>query len=868
LDFFKRALIGLTVTAIAVTGPGIAADYGGVLHWTQYVAAVGVLLLGVAATILSTTRGHLIGVSHLGLLLPILLWAAYGWFQCIPLAPRIIETLSPASFSAYVNWLEPLLPEQTRPDRFPISIAPDDSRHAASVLTVVPAFLCVILVVFRDRNHVMWGILVLAATIGLHAIYGMIASVFPAVQFQDSNVHKVGFGTYINNNNMALLLNTGIASGLAVLASRWDASSAVNGSRNQTIGWRRAELLALDPVVWVAAGTLLACFGGLLMCGSRSGLAAILIGGTAAYLWRRRRDGWLTLPAAAAVVCLVVLVASSLLAPFAEGLESIAQFKQVDLGGRDSAEPNLRLQHWPDGFRAAVHYLPAGSGLSTYAYAYLPFQNAASDGWFHHADNLWLELLVEQGIPGVLLALATAGMVLRALSRLGRSNDPIDSGCQVAGAYLLGCVAWSELFDFGLIIPGNLFSVVALWGLVISRSQVIAKAGHERVRSSQRVSAIRFIDRKSRAASFILCGTVIAPVLLVLPMLRKNAEREYFVQSVQLELAGGPSDESKLREQLARLDPILAENPVADLYDLAALLNRKLARVRLIAAIDPANPDELSEALEATEALALSASWHRDPGELPSLPAEYSESVRAAHRSLARLPLGIKARGHLLALQFANEHREQGAHSIEQLAELQKGFAERLLSMAAFASATGNEPTAARLFRQATAADPFRSDVAVRHALADPERTIADYIAEHPVCQRLTSKYLLENTANDPSARVQTRDFLKQSVALLDCASCRRSAERSKCEEIAGGAFLINGEIDLAVEHFRQAIELMPGQISLRRNIIQRLIDAGQTQEAIELATQSYAALPHHFPFKVIADQLRTEAPPDQRDDR
>ena len=64
-----------------------------------------------------------------------------------------------------------------------------------------------------------------------------------------------------------------------------------------------------------------------------------------------------------------------------------------------------RMLHWPDGLIASTAYLPLGSGLASYSYAYLPFQSDNPSEWFHHADNLWLEMLVEQGIVGMGLIL-------------------------------------------------------------------------------------------------------------------------------------------------------------------------------------------------------------------------------------------------------------------------------------------------------------------------------------------------------------------------------------------------------------------------------------------------------------------------------
>ena len=112
-------------------------DFGGVLKWTQYVSSFAVIaatLLSCAAIFGERNPG---GLRQHVLLIPLALWFLYSLFQIIPLSSGFVQTLSPGSYSAYTQWLQPLLPASDLPTTFSVSVAPHDSSHAAAVLALV-----------------------------------------------------------------------------------------------------------------------------------------------------------------------------------------------------------------------------------------------------------------------------------------------------------------------------------------------------------------------------------------------------------------------------------------------------------------------------------------------------------------------------------------------------------------------------------------------------------------------------------------------------------------------------------------------------------------------------------------------------------
>ena len=461
---------GLRWTAAALLGVlpiALAADFAGVLWWTQYVAALAVLailLIAAAGVVGRPAQG---GFRRHLLLIPLLLWAAFAWAQTLTAPQGLVGLLSPASETAYTQWVAPLIESSERPRSFPVSLAPFQSRHAAAILTVVCGFVWAVGAVFTTRAKTVWLLASVALAGALCALSGIIALVEPALIPGASAAEAGGspFGTFVNRNNAALMMNLGLAASLGLLAWRL---TALTGTELDEEAFEFNDLISLvsdrDSMIGTISAVL--CIGGLLACGSRGGIAAAVVGLTLALGWVRRRRGLVSLPVVATVIA---LCAAILLVPTDFGMRSIDDMELMSAEATATLLEDGRWDHWPDGWAAAKAHLPAGSGLGTYAYAYLPHAENAAPKWFEHADNLWLELVTEQGIIGVLLAIAVMVLIVRSLGRLVYSPDPIDQGLRTAGWFALGAIVVSQAFDFGLILPANLFLTALLLTAIVAR---------------------------------------------------------------------------------------------------------------------------------------------------------------------------------------------------------------------------------------------------------------------------------------------------------------------------------------------------------------------------------------------------------------
>jgi tetratricopeptide (TPR) repeat protein len=132
---------------------------------------------------------------------------------------------------------------------------------------------------------------------------------------------------------------------------------------------------------------------------------------------------------------------------------------------------NERVAHWQDGVRAANDFLVFGSGLGTYRYMYRLYERAPSDTWYYHAENQYLEALLDAGLVGVGLIVVMVGLIGAACWRLLQEpTHTADYALGIAGLFGLVSQVVHAVFDFGLYMPANLLAFALLCGLAAGRA--------------------------------------------------------------------------------------------------------------------------------------------------------------------------------------------------------------------------------------------------------------------------------------------------------------------------------------------------------------------------------------------------------------
>ena len=267
--------------------------------------------------------------------------------------------------------------------RLPLSLEPDRTLESAYSL-IPPLALIVGMVAVRTHSErMMAGIIVFGALANVILGVLQVASDGPPAWpylYHPTNHGAVGF--FANRNHMATYL----------LASVPFAAALIVAGRSQVP--KRATTFG---IVAIGATSFFLILVGLLLNQSLAALLlAIPVFGFSALLflnaWRFRG---LLVPAAvlAFIIAVVVLANSSI---------------RTEIAGSAELGPLYSRGHiWDLTVRAISASLPLGTGLGTFPGIYAVQENPAvvDPTYVNHAHNDYLELILETGVPGLLLML-------------------------------------------------------------------------------------------------------------------------------------------------------------------------------------------------------------------------------------------------------------------------------------------------------------------------------------------------------------------------------------------------------------------------------------------------------------------------------
>ena len=410
------------------------------------------------------------------LLLPGAMFVALVLLQLVPLPSGLLQRLTGGQAE---------LLRQSPGEWLPVSVAEWSTRLGLAFLIMTLGLHAVAASLFdrreaRRRLERALAVLgLLLAAIGLVQMATGTREIYGLVKPRESDGGLVLFGPFVNRNHFAgyMLLVAPLALGMLArgLARYRDRLGPRANLRRILVGLQSSEGLA----VLYAAVPAVACLAALVASNSRSGLVALLgaLAATGALQARRRRAIYWALPIA------LLLTAFSWF-----GLQR-TRF------GRAAGEASGRSLVWKDTLARMDGYWLLGSGFNTFGAAmsrvtlwelpkgatpwrepheaslakaprmgYLAHEFTAGLGWYREAHNDYLQVLVEMGVPGLLLALWAAGRVLLSL----RSRPWL-----LAAA--LGLLLQS-LVEFSLQLPAvtALFVVLAACGRARGETQEAA----------------------------------------------------------------------------------------------------------------------------------------------------------------------------------------------------------------------------------------------------------------------------------------------------------------------------------------------------------------------------------------------------------
>lgn len=279
----------------------------------------------------------------------------------------------------------------------PLSLDPAATLSSVMLMIVPFSIYCTIRSGQAERRRVVLkGLLIGAGASLVLGLAQMLFHDFKLLQPYPAGDFVLGSGVFTNRNHQAAYQVCMIP--LIVLFARND------GGKHRNKSW---------PMLFVWGGVLV--FAGIMALGTASRMGALLLTPAviltlAAVVSDRRQFVGLLLAGVAILGLVFVLGGTGVLAALSRG--PLAEDQRWDF--------------YPDTLVAVKAFWPVGSGLGTFVQAFQIYEPLAhlSPHFLNHAHNDYLEIALEAGLPGVVLAGAMVIAFLRTASSAWRPRIP------------------------------------------------------------------------------------------------------------------------------------------------------------------------------------------------------------------------------------------------------------------------------------------------------------------------------------------------------------------------------------------------------------------------------------------------------------
>ncbi len=354
------------------------------------------------------------------------------------------------------------------------SIEPLHTRGAVASLLLCGLLVWIGRLAFSDSKKQLWlfGTLtvigILIACVGIQGAVSYRAENFLGLRSGSS------FATFVSKNSAGGFYNICIAGCLGLFG--WTLLHTKRTSKDNryrfpdTDYFSKFRGLAEDSLADIntAQITMVLCLisivAALLISLCRgaavSALGAIIVASLIANAKNRSTGNWVVSVALAAVL-VACMVGFQIDDRAYSRLESLSE---IDL---ENELREGRVYIWSIAWRAMSFYGWLGSGLGTFHFAYLPFQEPSSQGWYYHAESLYAQCGVELGYLGVsILLLAIVTLITGLQRQVAKENWGMAFPSKLAGTYLVVSQSLHSCVDFAIIIPALFVPACVLIGSV------------------------------------------------------------------------------------------------------------------------------------------------------------------------------------------------------------------------------------------------------------------------------------------------------------------------------------------------------------------------------------------------------------------
>jgi O-antigen ligase len=325
----------------------------------------------------------------------------------------------------------------------PISVSP----HATwlSFLSLLPAmavFLAAIQLGYAERRRLSLIVVAMGVVSAFLGLTQLAEGPTSSLRFFSFTNSAAAVGFFANRNHYAALLYV-----VLLFAAAWAVNIAINAGSF-------SDLRRLSPrtIVSLTASfmVLIVLIVGEAMARSRAGLGLTVVALVGAFtlLFTGRRNGSSGITPSKLLIGVVLLA-----------IVLVVQFALYPILQRFSADPmdSARIPFAHNTFRAALAFMPFGSGLGTFVPVYGVFErpnDVVAFVYANHAHNDILEVWLETGVAGIALAGFFATWLVLKFIKLWRRAPPhaheLDHSLMRAALIAIGLLIAHSFVDYPL----------------------------------------------------------------------------------------------------------------------------------------------------------------------------------------------------------------------------------------------------------------------------------------------------------------------------------------------------------------------------------------------------------------------------------
>jgi uncharacterized membrane protein len=433
--------------------------YGTVEPWSEAIAELVILGLGVV-WLLAMLRQWELRVELPPGWLPALLFLGLGVIQTLPLPGLLVSLVSPTAVAltreswGFTGGTAGVMP---------LSMDPYATCRMTLKLLALALFFLVVYNTYRTHAQVKRAVWVMISMGTVLALFGIAQRMTWNGRFYwlgPEAPHGSAFGPFVNRTHFAGLVVVIVPMALAlVLAGRRNRERRRHRRdwREHLRAWNSQEAGPVSLIPWL----IFLMGGAALASGSRGGVVALLtallimVGLGSRGSWGARRAGRIILTTGLIVLTGIWIGGDILYGTIERLAEEVSQ-----------AEMSPRLHIWADALQLWRQFPAIGSGLTTFGMVFPLVRTIPSPVTYTHAESDWVQLLIDTGTVGLLLALLSIGMTGLALIRRYQGADSRwTRAFALAGLVALAGAVVQGIANFNLSVMSNfiyLALVVAL----------------------------------------------------------------------------------------------------------------------------------------------------------------------------------------------------------------------------------------------------------------------------------------------------------------------------------------------------------------------------------------------------------------------